>query len=215
VEEVNKGAYVLHSSVELAEPLDQLLTSRTDLRFSAINGQIPYPWTRGCTWLYASLMPYPDRQLGTQLWWLGVIGVGTGVVTTYPVPAPAESVPAMLQKMGVSSATFRIDDCEPTGYNPYDPTVEIRTAQREVNRLVYFIQPAGGGLIKIGVAARPKQRLYHLQTGSPVELRLVGTLPGGQPLEAELHQRFAEHRVRGEWFEPTAELLSLIAGGLA
>jgi hypothetical protein len=39
-----------------------------------------------------------------------------------------------------------------------------------------------------------------LQTGSPVRLELVATLPGGQSREAYLHEKFARYRVSGEWF---------------
>lgn len=31
--------------------------------------------------------------------------------------------------------------------------------------------------------------------------------------EATLHARFAAHRLTGEWFRPTLELLAFIAGG--
>lgn len=77
-------------------------------------------------------------------------------------------------------------------------------------RSVYFIQ-ADNGLIKIGVAGSPKDRLRTLRTMSPVALRLVLVLPGrGAPGESELHARFAEHRSHGEWFRPAPELISFI-----
>lgn len=77
-------------------------------------------------------------------------------------------------------------------------------------RSVYFIQ-ADNGLIKIGVATSPKERLRTLRTMSPAALRLVLVLPGrGAPGESELHTRFAEHRSHGEWFHPAPELLNYI-----
>lgn len=75
---------------------------------------------------------------------------------------------------------------------------------------VYFIQPTVGGLIKIGAAVDPQVRLRHLQTGCPVELALLATMPGTKKTEAELHARFADARIRGEWFEPTESLLAYI-----
>lgn len=57
---------------------------------------------------------------------------------------------------------------------------------------------------KIGRASNPLQRLGDLQIGCPYELRLVQvfytSLAGAAALEAELHERYAEYRVRGEWF---------------
>lgn len=82
--------------------------------------------------------------------------------------------------------------------------------QETDGRSVYFIQ-ADNGLIKIGVAGSPKDRLRTLRTMSPVALRLVLVLPGrGAPGESELHARFAEHRSHGEWFRPAPELLNYI-----
>jgi Meiotically Up-regulated Gene 113 (MUG113) protein len=75
---------------------------------------------------------------------------------------------------------------------------------------VYFIQPTAGGLIKIGAAGDPQARLLQLQTGCPVELALLATMPGTKKTETELHAQFADVRVRGEWFEPTESLLAYI-----
>lgn len=68
---------------------------------------------------------------------------------------------------------------------------------------VYFIQPVDGGLVKIGVSNSPESRLSNLQCGSPVELRIVKTIPDvPRSLERKLHEKFAQHRRRGEWFDP-------------
>jgi hypothetical protein len=84
------------------------------------------------------------------------------------------------------------------------PTARVRN--------VYFIQPVGGGLIKIGIAADVAARLALLQTGCPIELRVIGVIPGAKATtETALHHHFAAARVRGEWFEPTPELLAYIA----
>lgn len=84
--------------------------------------------------------------------------------------------------------------------------------QRSDDRSVYFIQ-ADNGLIKIGVAAKPHDRLHALRTMSPVGLRLVLAMPGlDAPGEAELHTRFAEHRAHGEWFRAAPALVEFIRG---
>jgi hypothetical protein len=75
---------------------------------------------------------------------------------------------------------------------------------------VYFIQAEDGGPIKIGLAGDPTKRLSELQRTSPQRLRILATEPGSASHERELHERFAEHRLHGEWFAPCPELLALI-----
>ena len=66
---------------------------------------------------------------------------------------------------------------------------------------VYFIHaPSVPGRVKIGYSDNVLMRLAHLQSGSPVEMELLGVARGGFELEAELHRRLAEHRLHGEWF---------------
>lgn len=76
---------------------------------------------------------------------------------------------------------------------------------------VYAIQCVENGLIKIGVSNLPKRRLADLSSQSPVEMVLLASRPGGYQMERELHKRFAEHRRRGEWFAPHADILAWVA----
>jgi len=78
-------------------------------------------------------------------------------------------------------------------------------------RRVYFIQAQHSGLIKIGSAASPRQRLQTLQTGSPEPLVLLGDVPGGGRRERELHRKFADDRSHGEWFTPSSALTDFIS----
>lgn len=73
---------------------------------------------------------------------------------------------------------------------------------------VYFA--ASGSRIKIGWSARVTARLAQLQTGNPDPVRLLATTPGGRALERRLHERFADARLAGEWFEATPELTTYI-----
>ncbi|WP_329103269.1 GIY-YIG nuclease family protein [Streptomyces sp. NBC_01439] len=67
---------------------------------------------------------------------------------------------------------------------------------------VYVIAMDGSQLVKIGyTAGNPVQRMAGLQTGLPVALSLLWHREGSRALESALHARFAEHRVRGEWFD--------------
>ena len=75
---------------------------------------------------------------------------------------------------------------------------------------VYFIQDVEQGYIKIGQSEEPEKRLRQLQTGNPNELRLLWVDHQGDYIEAELHREFREHRVSGEWFQPSDELLERI-----
>jgi hypothetical protein len=86
-------------------------------------------------------------------------------------------------------------------------------AARQLQQRVYFIQSGTDGPIKIGVAEDAKVRMRHMQTGCPEQLHLLGTHPGGQERERQYHAFLAEHRERGEWFRPTAEVLAAVPGG--
>lgn len=66
---------------------------------------------------------------------------------------------------------------------------------------VYLIGSPDSPLVKIGWSDNPKRRLRNLQSGSPVPLRLLAVYEGGHYVEAELHRRFADKRVHGEWFD--------------
>ncbi|WP_327259821.1 MULTISPECIES: GIY-YIG nuclease family protein [unclassified Streptomyces] len=66
---------------------------------------------------------------------------------------------------------------------------------------MYLIGSPDSPLVKIGWTDNPERRLRHLQTGSPVPLRLLAIFEGGNIVEAELHRRFADKRRHGEWFD--------------
>lgn len=78
--------------------------------------------------------------------------------------------------------------------------------------MIYFIQADGIGHIKIGFTDSDDavSRLATLQTGSPVPLRVLHTMPGTLEDEKNLHRRFSSASVGGEWFKATTELLAMI-----
>ena len=76
--------------------------------------------------------------------------------------------------------------------------------------MIYFIQQGNNGPIKIGKSNDPKKRLRSLQTASPHELCLLKTLPENFIKESEIHEKFKEYRIEGEWFEPASEVLEYI-----
>lgn len=77
-------------------------------------------------------------------------------------------------------------------------------------QVTYFIGNVDHG-IKIGISLQPIERLSILQTGSPVELRILACVEGGREVERDYHSRFRDHRKHGEWFTPHAEILAEIA----
>lgn len=76
---------------------------------------------------------------------------------------------------------------------------------------IYFIRCINSGFIKIGKAENVMNRLHCLQVGSTSELELVGSLEAPPAREKELHVMFDQYRVRGEWFQPSNEIMKYIA----
>lgn len=77
---------------------------------------------------------------------------------------------------------------------------------------IYFIRCNNAdGFIKIGFATNTGLRLSALGVGAPYPLELLAVMPGSREDEAALHERFSSDHVRGEWFQPTATLLEIIA----
>jgi hypothetical protein len=84
---------------------------------------------------------------------------------------------------------------------------------RPLTGVVYFLQAEPGDPVKIGYAkdrAGVERRLRAAQLGHPAALRVLAIMDGGRVLEAELHRRFANDRIYGEWFRPSPGLLGLI-----
>ncbi len=81
--------------------------------------------------------------------------------------------------------------------------------------MIYFIQDSATLNIKIGYTSTSAgERMRQLQTGNPSQLVLLGVIEGEQTDERNLHVRFADFRVAGEWFKPHPDLLVLVAGGI-
>lgn len=75
---------------------------------------------------------------------------------------------------------------------------------------VYYIQ-ADSGPIKIGHAADPTLRIGDLQVGSWDALTLLAAHQEGEPMtERELHKKFSDDWIRGEWFQNSDCLLEHI-----
>lgn len=76
--------------------------------------------------------------------------------------------------------------------------------------MIYAIEAVGLGLVKIGRAINPSSRLKELQTGCPVPIKLIATVPWHDSSEGLIHRRFAEWRHCGEWFRASKEVADFI-----
>lgn len=75
--------------------------------------------------------------------------------------------------------------------------------------MIYFLAKADRSAIKIGTTIRLSARLKEL-AAEHGDLEVLAITDGSYPEEKSLHQRFAELRTVGEWFEPGDDLLGFI-----
>lgn len=75
----------------------------------------------------------------------------------------------------------------------------------------YVYAIACGDKVKIGWSVRPWQRFLEVQTHNPNECELLGAKEGCEQDEVDAHQKLAQWRVRGEWFELSPEVEAFIA----
>lgn len=95
-------------------------------------------------------------------------------------------------------------------------TVTIMAALDEYGELipegscVYFMRRSSDGLIKIGHTGtiKNRRRMLEKQYSTPVEI--LATNPGADMLEQAYHAKFSDHRVAGEWFTPSQNILAEI-----
>lgn len=77
---------------------------------------------------------------------------------------------------------------------------------------VYFVQAGASGPIKIGYSQNTQGRLASLQTGNHEPLTVLASFEhaDAKRIESMLHDKFSEHRIDGEWFRPSHEIIALI-----
>jgi hypothetical protein len=126
------------------------------------------------------------------------------------------------QKAEIRELLSRVRELEPNSarHSLYDTTAPEQIEFWQENLLepnfVYFIQSGTAGPVKIGLSKAPTQRVSKLQTGNPRELILRHVIPGDRIVEDELHDRFKEARIRGEWFgRAYLSVILTFAAGLA
>lgn len=77
--------------------------------------------------------------------------------------------------------------------------------------MIYFVQPVGGGPVKIGYSGDVHARCRQLESRYGLPLVVLATMEGGHEEEAEVHARFDHLRLgRTEQFRPGADLMAFI-----
>jgi hypothetical protein len=79
---------------------------------------------------------------------------------------------------------------------------------------VYFIRAGDHGPVKIGTAHNIAVRMNNLQNGHYEQLNLIRVVDGDRHLEMRIHERFRHLRIRREWFQFDAAMLTEDLGGL-
>lgn len=81
---------------------------------------------------------------------------------------------------------------------------DVESPESRSGESVYFLHLEEARRVKIGTSRSPGARVKRLISEQPelrgFELNLIGTVDGGRIVERLLHERFAEHRIGGEWF---------------
>lgn len=67
--------------------------------------------------------------------------------------------------------------------------------------MIYLISDVKKEYCKIGYTQKdPLSRLCSIQVGNPIELEISSLIEGSIKLEKQLHKKFEEYYIRGEWF---------------
>jgi hypothetical protein len=94
-------------------------------------------------------------------------------------------------------------------YNPERPKGPTPVHKVPPRRGVYVV--GFGPYVKIGITTNLDLRMSNLQTPEPV--KLYALIDGWRREEMQIHGRFAEHRLQGEWFLKKDALSEWIDGG--
>lgn len=78
------------------------------------------------------------------------------------------------------------------------------------NKFTYLVLDSASQAVKIGVSNSPDIRLSARQNGNPNPLRVVGVVR--KDVENQLHRRFQNYRLLGEWFSWPAVQDAIVNG---
>lgn len=82
------------------------------------------------------------------------------------------------------------------------------------NGYVYLLKEINGPHFKIGVTAYPEDRMKVFAVRLPYRVEYACLIPSADmyALEAELHNKFADKRVDGEWFALSSDDVAYMVG---
>lgn len=86
---------------------------------------------------------------------------------------------------------------------------DTKKQRKKFEKVVYFVR--AGSRVKIGFTKDISSRMNSLQTASAVDLNLVLTMDGDRNFEAEMHERFSDYWIKGEWFRWCKEISLFVA----
>jgi hypothetical protein len=85
-----------------------------------------------------------------------------------------------------------------------------RAKRYDHEQIVYFIRSELTGLVKIGTTISLRKRMSSLRNSHPGALTVLGTMPGTNQTESDIHHLFASDRIDREWFKASIRLESFI-----
>ncbi len=105
----------------------------------------------------------------------------------------------------------KIIDAVIEGENPYSPPEKEKYKKPFKPGIVYLLH-SENGFYKIGRTSDGSSRLSYLTEKLPINIELVHQFRSDTPTKTEknLHDRFSEKRIKGEWFSLSDEDVSYI-----
>jgi hypothetical protein len=91
------------------------------------------------------------------------------------------------------------------------PVTTVDKIPEDVRTNIYFIEAPSARRIKIGKTDHLRKRFCSLRISSPVPIKLVAFSVAHPREEYVYHRRFDASRYRGEWFDESDDLRSVIA----
>ena len=141
------------------------------------------------------------------------------LTSTMPLNEPLNFPPFSVGQIENKGKTVREQDEFSVPLGPKLCEVELSERQfRRARRLMpesnyakftYFLRDEVTGEIKIGMSNAPHRRAEEMRLERNHPVSVLVELRGGA-CERHYHNRYAEHRLEGEWFEPAPAILSEI-----